>query len=143
MLPTAIRLSIIRCEGTHGEDLKLVIKHSATSPRELKTLDKNERAASILPPSDGVIALRLQVRIDRKLVSVQEVQTSGLLKAIRAFIRDVSILLLLPSPSFISDYSLLLFLQYGPKLRIQSVEDVEIDHSRLEGTVVWHILILL
>lgn len=110
MSSTAARLSIIRCEGNHGEDLKLVIKHSATSPRELKVLDKNERAASILPPSDGIIALRLQVRVDRKLVSVQEVQTSGLLKAITAFLRDVGMHMLLSSRTFISDHWLLLSL---------------------------------
>ena len=89
MPPTSTRLSVLRCEGNHAEELKLVIKHTSSLPPGSEPLDKNERAASILPPTNGVVPLSLQVRIDRKVISAEHLQTSGLLKAIMAFLREV------------------------------------------------------
>lgn len=92
-MSTSTRISSIQCEGNHGEVLKLTSKHTIQLPAgvtEAAPASKDERAASILPPPNALVSLTLQVRVDRKLVPVHDLQRSGLLETVVAFLTKVS-----------------------------------------------------
>lgn len=90
MTTAATRLSSIQCEGSRGELLKIVSKQTIRLPEgTAEAPNKDELASSVLPPASSILPIRVQVRIDRKLVPLQDLQVSGLLKAILTFLTEV------------------------------------------------------
>lgn len=92
-MSSSTRLSSIQCEGSHGELLKITSKHTILLPAggiQAQTADKDDRAATILPPSNGLIPVMLQLRVNRKLVPALDLQRSGFLEAVVSFLNQVS-----------------------------------------------------
>lgn len=87
-----MRSTSIECEGNHGELLKITTKHTILAPDDLPNPDPSQFSdtSHILPPVDALLPLTLQMRSDRKLVTPEELQASGLITTIVSFLNTVS-----------------------------------------------------
>lgn len=95
-MPTVTRLMSIQCEGNRGELLKITTKHTILTEADNASFDSSkvpDGTAYTLPPANGLVPLQLQVRVDRKLLSADELGNSCLLAAIVSFLNTVRLLL--------------------------------------------------